>query len=627
MTTITETQTGAADFLGNYRILRLLGRGGMGDVYLAWSGLRLVAIKILHPHHAADATFVAMFLAEARVAGRINHSGIAQVLDVGVDAGRLYMVMEYVAGHTLDELIRDPNVKGDSLFPLRIGVSLFAFVAHALDTAHRAQIIHRDISPHNLLVSDTGAIKIIDFGIARTQSSDSMTTPGTFRGRFGYMAPEYVQGHECDHRVDLFALGVVMWETFARRRLYPGAAAAQLYSLIERPAERLDAAIPGFPAALADVVERLLQRDPKDRYARASEVAHALEDLLPTLPDDGFRNLAHWVSHHLSRKIAERARTDHDDVQRIATEERAAVEADEPLLEFQPTTNEGAAQVILPRRDDHGSKSRWPLLIGLAAFGLAMALGAIWLVREGRAPQPGKLASSGVSVQPLPLESARTPPVPAPPPPMPSAATAPEVTAVEPVPAEPATGGTATEPAATDEAESTRRHRTKREEKAEAARAQKLAAAAARAERANDSIKPDPAAPPPPVSEPSPPPPPAAPERPPVAVSIPSVTPPPPPPPTAAPKTPRVPDGQFGDEKRGGAVLGQCNACHVQKKARRTEGKQMTRSQWERFFRNGTHDRYLSLGGQMSLQDLAAAKAFLSARALDASEDQGAGVR
>jgi eukaryotic-like serine/threonine-protein kinase len=227
----------------------------MGDVYLAWSGLRLVAIKVLHPHHASDPTFVAMFLAETRVAGRINHSGIAQVLDVGVDGGRIYMVMEYVAGQTLDELIRDSTIPGTSLFPTKIGASVFAFLAHALEMAHRAQVVHRDISPHNVLVTDTGAIKLIDFGIARSSSGDALTSPGTFRGRFGYMAPEYVQGLACDHRVDLFALGVVMWETFTRKRLYPGAAAAQIYALMDRPAVRLDAAIPEFSPALASIVD------------------------------------------------------------------------------------------------------------------------------------------------------------------------------------------------------------------------------------------------------------------------------------------------------------------------------------------------------------------------------------
>jgi predicted Ser/Thr protein kinase len=304
------------DVIGTYRILRLLGRGGMGDVYLAWSGLRLVAVKILNAQHAGDHEFVQMFLAEARVAARINHSGIAQVLDVGMDAGRLYMVMEYVAGNTLDELLRDPEIPG--LLPLRVTASMFAFVAHSLGAAHRGRVVHRDISPHNLLISDTGAIKLIDFGIARVQNSDVRTSPGTFRGRFGYMAPEYIQSLPCDHRVDLFALGVVMWETFARQRLYVGTAAAQMFAMIERAAERLDEMIPGFPIELADVVAKLLQRDPELRYLYAEDVASDLDALAPKLPDDGFRNLEHWVTHHLSARIEARALTDREQLQRIA---------------------------------------------------------------------------------------------------------------------------------------------------------------------------------------------------------------------------------------------------------------------------------------------------------------------
>ncbi len=316
---MASTRAGDHDVIGGYRILRQLGRGGMGDVYLGWNGLRLVAVKVLNAQHADDHEFVKMFLAEARVAARINHTGIAQVLDVGMDDGRLYMVMEYVAGHTLDEVLRDPSVPG--LLPLRITASMFALVAHALAAAHRGKVVHRDISPHNLLVSDTGAVKLIDFGIARTQNSDVHTSPGVFRGRFGYMAPEYVQSLPFDHRVDLFALGVVMWETFARQRLYSGTAAAQLFAMIQRPAERLDELLPGFPIELADVVARLLQRDPAQRHANAEDVAAELDALAPKLPDDGFRNLEHWVQHFLGARIEARLLRDREDLLRIAGSE------------------------------------------------------------------------------------------------------------------------------------------------------------------------------------------------------------------------------------------------------------------------------------------------------------------
>ncbi|MEZ4362890.1 MAG: serine/threonine-protein kinase [Kofleriaceae bacterium] len=614
MSTITEIRADDSGRLGNYRILRLLGRGGMGDVYLAWTGLRLVAVKILHPHYASDATFVAMFLAEARVAGKINHSAIAQVLDVGVDAGRLYMAMEYVAGHTLDDLIADSSLPGQMLFPLRLGTTVFANVAQALAAAHRAQIVHRDISPHNILISDTGALKLIDFGIARTQNTDSRTSPGTFRGRFGYMAPEYVQGHECDHRVDLFALGVVMWETFTRRRLYGGAAAAQLYAVIERPAERLDAVLPDFPPRLADVVARLLERDPNARYQHATEVADELEGLLPELPDGGFRNLAHWVDSNLSKRVEARARADHADMQAAAEEDSIGAESFEPIVEV----TAGGSVRVAPPTASSPSASRWGLALGLGGLVLGLAALVIWIL--GRVPAAG---SPPPAPAPAPEFAAAAVPAPAPIPPEIEAPppTAPEVAPEAPpeVPEEP-------ELAIEDpEVKDTRRAPASEDSAPKRPRSTKKDSTSRRSERISSVTQPlkpatEPTVAAPTIAKPAV-----------VPVTIPSIAPPPPPPPTPAPapvpRTPRVPASMLGDEAQGGKVVGQCNACHAEKQKRRIDGKHMTRKQWERFFRNGTHDRYLSLGGRLSLSDLAAAKAFLSARALDASQDQSAGVR
>lgn len=635
MRPITELRAEETSRLGNYRILRLLGRGGMGDVYLGWSGLRLVAIKLLHAHYASDATFVAMFLAEAKVAGRINHTGIAQVLDVGVDGGRLYMVMEYVAGHNLDELISEPSIPGTSLFPLRIGAAVFAFVAQALAAAHRAQVVHRDISPHNILVSDTGAVKLIDFGIARTSTSELRTTPGTFRGRFGYMAPEYVQGQPCDHRVDLFALGVVMWETFARRRLYPGAAAAQLYAVIERPAERLDSVVPGFPKELAEVVHQLLERDPEKRLGSAAQVATTLEAMLPQLPDDGFRNLAHWVEHHLEGRIEARAHADTEELQRIELENA------DPDIEILPSmtsaaryVGEGSHSYSAVARPHRSRAMRWLPAVALGTIGVGLLAGAIWLfVSRGRT-EPGAAAQAKITA--APIEAPLVPPQPLPPAAAPTTTTAPPVTTppvtappvppADPVPA-PVTA-TATEPVAAppagashrpveDEPSRRKKSREKTDPRTPPERSSVAVIIAPRTEEETPAPTPAPTAVP---ERPTPPP---------VTSTIPVVPPPPttPPPAPAPPKTPRVPASMMGDEGAGASVVAECNSCHSKSSAKRVDGKQMTRSQWERFFRNGTHDRYLALGDRMSVSKLAAAKAFLTARALDASSDQGAGVR
>lgn len=636
----TEFRTDEKGRLGSYRILRLLGRGGMGDVYLAWSGLRLVAIKLLHAHYASDATFVAMFLAEAKVAGRINHTGVAQVLDVGIDGGRLYMVMEYVAGHNLDELINDTAIPGGSLFPLRIGAAVFAFVAQALAAAHRAQVVHRDISPHNILVSDTGAIKLIDFGIARTSQSELRTTPGTFRGRFGYMAPEYVQGLPCDHRVDLFALGVVMWETFARRRLYPGAAAAQLYAVIERPAERLDAVLLGFPKELADIVEQLLERDPDKRLGSAAQVAAALEAMLPRLPDDGFRNLAHWVHHHLEHRIEARSHADTEELQRIELENA------DPDIEILPSVTSAARYVgeqshsfsAVAKPHTARRAMRWLPAVALGVIGVSLLSAAIWMfARSHDAPRNEVVASSASpSVQPLPpaAEPAAAPAqpataVPAPTPalsapPAADVAAAPPAPAPEVPPAPPPSPAVAATPAPAPEVHTSRDRDSKKKPRAgDKAATPRDQVAVIIGPRGGEESSPAPS--PSPAPTPTPPPAPiATPVPEPIApVKVPA----PPPVPAAPPRTPRVPASMMGDEGAGASVVAECNSCHSKSGARKVEGKQMTRSQWDRFFRNGAHDRYLALGDRMSLSKLAAAKAFLSARALDASSDQGAGVR
>jgi eukaryotic-like serine/threonine-protein kinase len=620
MTTRPETRSDEAGRLGSYRILRLIGRGGMGDVYLAWTGLRLVAIKILHANYASDPTFVAMFLAEARVAGRINHSSIAQVLDVGVDGGRLYMVMEYVAGNTLDDLINDHALGALSttapagtpeLFPLRIAAAVFASVAHALAAAHKAQIVHRDISPHNLLVSDTGAIKLIDFGIARTQNSDQMTSPGTFRGRFGYMAPEYVQGRPCDHRVDLFALGVVMWETFTRRRLYPGAAAAQLYAVIERPAERLDAVIPDFPVVLADVVERLLEREPDDRYDHANEVAQTLERLMPALSDGGFRNLAHWTDSHLADRIEERARADHQDLQVIVDEEAAQLAADEPEIEMRSYTHSGSQVAAWTATSTTAAKlpPRLAFGLGMGAAALIACAVALWVLVMRDVPAPASVAR----VTPLPQ---LVEPIPQQQPVTPATIDA-SVAAVEPAPPD-ASAEPELEIKDSDSEEALRRGQKGRKDGRDGRDGRDGKLAQAEPMRTVEQPRPTEIAP----MEPT-----VAPPEPVPAISVPVLPTPPPPQAAPTPKTPRVPAALVGDAGRGGNVVGQCNGCHTESKKKRIDGKQMTRSQWERFFRNGTHDRYRPLGDRMSVTDLAAAKAYLMGRALDGSADQGAGVR
>lgn len=302
---------------GRYQLLKRLATGGMGEVFLARQRssvegfARLLAIKVLLQNYSTNPSFVSMFLNEAKIAAKLNHRNIVQVIDIDRQGDQYYMVMEYVAGHNLRELLGDTSIHGCPLFEPRLGAETFAEIAGALDVVHAAGLVHRDISPNNIMVSDAGVPKLIDFGVARAVYNASLTTPGTLKGKFGYMAPEYVRGQGYDHRADVFSLGVVMWETFCRRRLFRGnSAAQQLHHLLEGEIPTIDRVVPGFPEALADVVATALERDPNSRFPSARALADALTQRAVELPPSADPTLSVWLERRLAARIADRRRSD-----------------------------------------------------------------------------------------------------------------------------------------------------------------------------------------------------------------------------------------------------------------------------------------------------------------------------
>lgn len=303
--------------IGRYEILRLLAAGGMGEVYLARQHstvpgfATLVVIKILIKSLSTNPTFVQMFLDEARIVGKLRHKNIVQVLDVARHQDQYYMVMEYIPGQNLRELLGDASILDRPLFAPRLGAEIFADVAGALAAAHAENMVHRDISPNNLMIGDEGIIKLIDFGVARALSSTSLTRPGTLKGKFSYMAPEYVRSEAYDHRIDIFSLGVVMWETFARRRLFRGPSAAeQIHQLIEMPIPSLDEVVPDFPRDLASVVTAALERDPQRRLSSAMLLADALAEIARGLPVGPDPTLRKWLENRIPGRLRDRYQTD-----------------------------------------------------------------------------------------------------------------------------------------------------------------------------------------------------------------------------------------------------------------------------------------------------------------------------
>jgi len=255
-------------FDGRYRVLRRLGSGGMADVYLAEDQQlgRRVAIKILNERHAHDEQFVERFRREAKNAAGLSHPNIVPVYDRGEAEGTSYIAMEYLEGRTLKQLIvRDT-------MPIPVVVEYTRQILAALGFAHRRGIVHRDIKPHNVLVSSDGRLKVTDFGIARAGASQ-MTEVGSIIGTAQYLSPEQARGTQVDQRSDLYSTGVVLYELLTGVVPFSGdtpveIAMKHLSTAPEPPSRKR----PGIPRELDLVVLRALAKDVSERYGSAEEM-------------------------------------------------------------------------------------------------------------------------------------------------------------------------------------------------------------------------------------------------------------------------------------------------------------------------------------------------------------------
>ncbi|MBL8924250.1 MAG: protein kinase [Myxococcaceae bacterium] len=286
--------------VGRYTISRLLAQGGMAEVYRADQELtkgitRPVAVKVIRPEYSESPDFREMFLDEARTACTLSHPNIAQIYDVGEsDDGLLYMAMELVPGETLATINRTLRDHGErfsdeALFAIGIWTASALEAVHALKTeGGSAGLVHRDVSPHNLLLSATGSLKLIDFGIAKAATNRNLTMPGVTKGKAGYFSPEQAMGKKLDGRSDLFSLGVTLYKLasgstpFDDHKTHGERHAA----LVRGQWQDLDDVFPGLPAPFYDVVRRALMLKPDERYQTARELREALEK---AAFDSGFR--------------------------------------------------------------------------------------------------------------------------------------------------------------------------------------------------------------------------------------------------------------------------------------------------------------------------------------------------
>ena len=282
---------------GRYVIGERLARGGMAEVYLASQGgaggfVKAVALKLVLPAFADDPEFRRMLLAEGRLSSGLNHPNIAQVLDVEELEGELFLALEYVHGRTVRALLRESTAAPPLAVTCEIGIRCARALAYAhdhVDTGgHPLEIVHRDISPSNLMVRYDGEVKLLDFGIAKASSGSSATRSGVLKGKGGYMSPEQCLGLPLDRRSDVFSLGIVLFELTTHRRLFRGDNDYEVMNrVVEGKVKRAREVSPDIPEALDELIARALSRDPKARFETASDMADALEAVNAALPTPG----------------------------------------------------------------------------------------------------------------------------------------------------------------------------------------------------------------------------------------------------------------------------------------------------------------------------------------------------
>lgn len=379
-------------YFGKYLLVHQLGRGGMAELFLAkQSGLKgfekVLAIKKILPHLTQDPEFVSMFVNEGKLAALLTHQHIVQIFDLGNVDGAYYMAMEYVMGKDLRTLAVKAREHGGRL-ALDHALSIISQVASGLDYAHRKKdlnghelnIVHRDVSPQNILVSYEGEVKLVDFGIAKAAGLGQETQTGILKGKLAYMSPEQACGKPIDRRSDVFSLGIVCYELLTGRRLFKGdsdlSTLEQVRTAVIEPPTRFDAEI---PPALETVVLKALAREPDQRYQTASEFQAALEQIMADR-GQAFSSLqlSQWMASLFAddvRRDAERLQSTHQETVRLGAAPRAAKVV--PLTPRRPAPAHDtppAATRAAPRSEGH------PWRTAALAAGLLFVLGGATVV-------------------------------------------------------------------------------------------------------------------------------------------------------------------------------------------------------------------------------------------------------
>jgi serine/threonine-protein kinase len=305
-----------------YRVLERLASGGMAEVFLAESAgiegfKKNVAIKRVLPHLGEKKRFISMFLDEARLSAYLTHSNVAQVFDIGVGDNAYFIVMEYVDGADLKAVIEHQRKIGKAL-PVEAACLIAIKICEGLAYAHELKnnegqplrIVHRDMSPPNVLITKHGEVKIVDFGLAKASSQLEKSEAGIIKGKFSYLSPEAALGQEVDHRTDIFAVGIILWEMLAGRRLFLGDTDFQTVKQVQQavipPLSQLNKDV---PIALERILARALARDPATRYGSARDLGRDLTEFLYKL---GRPVSAFDIAEFVLRAMAQRTKAKPD---------------------------------------------------------------------------------------------------------------------------------------------------------------------------------------------------------------------------------------------------------------------------------------------------------------------------